>query len=233
MLLTVKEVSGILSVSEKTIYRWIKSSEIPALRVGEQYRFNRVELLEWANAKKIGVSATLFDEEEDAGRPALSVSAAISAGGIAYRLSGHDKESVLRAAVAAMHLPEAVDRDQLLLVLRARESLASTGVGNGIAIPHVRSPIVLHVTRPTLTLCFLENPVEFGAVDGRPVHALFMMVSPTVRAHLQLLSKLAFALQDARFRAVIERQGLREEIQAELRRLEDGLRPPPAVPPHG
>jgi hypothetical protein len=41
---------------------------------------------------------------------------------------------------------------------------------------------VMHIPRPMVTLCFLEQPVEFGAMDGQPVHTLFTIVSPTIRA---------------------------------------------------
>jgi nitrogen PTS system EIIA component len=234
MQLTVRDVAGLLNVSEKTVYRWIKDGGIPAYRLNDQYRFHRAELLEWATAKKIGMSADIFRETGEAGAEVPTLADALVAGGVLYRLVGHDTESVLRAAVDAMRLPEEVDREQLLRVLVAREALASTGVGDGIAIPHVRNPIVLHVPRPTITLCFLERPVEFGALDGKPVHALFMLVSPTVRAHLQLLSRLAFALQDGAFHEALKRQALREEILAEVRRVESALTPQgiavPAVP---
>ena len=223
MQLTVRDVAGLLNVSEKTIYRWIKDGSIPAYRINEQYRFHRAELLEWATARKIGVSVDIFQEAGGATAQVPSLTEALLAGGIVYRLVGTDTESVLRAAVEAMRLPDEVDREQLLRVLVAREALASTGVGDGIAIPHVRNPIVLHVPRPTITLCFLERPVDFGALDGQPVHCLFTMVSPTVRAHLHLLSRLAFALRDPAFREVIRRQALREEILAEVRRVESGL----------
>ena len=166
MQLTVRDVAGLLNVSEKTIYRWIKGGTIPAYRIHEQYRFHRAELLEWATARKIGVSAEIFQETSDATAPACSLTDALMAGGIAYRLVGIDMESVLRAVVDAMRLPEEVDREQLLRFLVAREALASTGVGDGIAIPHVRNPIVLHVPRPIVTLCFLERPADFGALDA-------------------------------------------------------------------
>ncbi len=223
MQLTVRDVAGLLNVSEKTVYRWIKDGGIPAYRINDQYRFHRAELLEWATTKKIGMSADIFREAGEAGLPVPTLSGALMAGGVLYRVVGHDTESVLRAAVDAMRLPEEVDREQLLRVLVAREARASTGVGDGIAIPHVRNPIVLHVPRPTITLCFLERPVEFGALDGKPVHCLFMLVSPTVRAHLQLLSRLAFTLQDAAFREALKRQALREDILAEVRRVEAAL----------
>jgi PTS system nitrogen regulatory IIA component len=127
-------------------------------------------------------------------------------------LSGTDVESVLREVVQVMRLPDEVDREYLLQVLLAREALGSTGVGEGIAIPHVRNPIVLHVPKATVTLCFLENPVDFKALDGQPVTALFTLVSPTVKAHLHLLSRLAFCLRDEGIREAIRSQAGREAL---------------------
>ena len=84
-----------------------------------------------------------------------------------------------------------IDRELLLRLFLAREASASTAIGEGIALPHVRNPIVLYVTRPLVTLCFLEHPIEFGALDGQPVSVLFSLISPSTRAHLQILSKLS------------------------------------------
>ena len=223
MQLGVRDVSKLLNVSEKTIYRWVAQGILHAYRVNEQYRFNRAELLEWATSRRMNVSAALFDEPESNSTPIPSLVEALQVGGIFYRVSGLDKESALRALVEHMRLPDEVDRDFLLRVLLAREALQSTGIGDGIAIPHVRNPIVLHVSRPMITLCFLETPVDFGALDGKPVHVLFSLVSPTVRAHLRLLSRLAFALHAPSFKQAIVRQAAREEILAEAQRVEDGL----------
>jgi PTS system nitrogen regulatory IIA component len=222
MQLTVREVANLFQVSERTIYRWIKEKAIPAYRIGETYRFHRSEILEWATARRIGVSVEIF-EEADAAAPMPSLSEALQAGGIAYRVGGSDKPSVLRAAVEAMRLPDEVDREHLLRVLVAREAMASTAIGDGIAIPHVRNPIVLHVPRSMVTLCFLERPIDFGALDGQPVRCLFTMVSPTVRAHLHLLSRLAFALRDPGFQGAVRREALRDEIVTELGRVEAAL----------
>ena len=120
-------------------------------------------------------------------------------------------------------LPEGIDRELVLRLFLAREASASTAIGDGIAIPHVRNPIVLHVSRPTVTLAFLEQPVDFGALDGKPVHVLFSIISPTNRSHLQLLSRLSFALHDEKFRKAVNRPAPREEIMQELRRVEAGM----------
>ena len=223
MQLTVRDVSGLLKVSEKTVYRWVSQGILPAYRVNDQYRFNRAELLEWATSRKMNVSAELFDEPESDAAPLPGLLEALQAGGIFYRIGGGDKESALRGVVEHMRLPEEVDRDFLLRVLLAREALQSTAIGDGIAIPHVRNPIVLHVSRPMVTLCFLERAVDFGALDGKPVFALFSLVSPTVRAHLRLLSRLAFGLHSARFKDAVLRQASREDIFEEARRVEADL----------
>ncbi|MCX5682867.1 MAG: PTS sugar transporter subunit IIA, partial [Planctomycetota bacterium] len=212
MQLGVKEVAELLNVSEKTVYRWLKQGKLPAYRVNEQYRFNRAELLEWATSEKLQVSPSLFTDPEGSGQPLPALGEALRAGGVVYRVGGADKTAVLRSVVELMPLPEEVDREFLIQVLLARESLGSTGIGDGIAIPHVRNPIVMHITRPMVTLCFLERPVDFGALDGKPVHTLFTLVSPTIRAHLHLLSRLSFAMREPRFHGAVVSQGSREEI---------------------
>jgi len=212
MQIDVKTASKLLMVSEKTIYRWVKSGELPAYRVNDIYRFNRAELLEWATAKRINVSPDIFRESAEEGEVLPGLEEAIRSGGIHYRVSGTDKKSVLYSVVGLMQLPEEVDRSHLLEVILARESLGSTGIGDGIAIPHVRNPIVLHLPQPSITLCFLESPIPFESMDGKPVHTLFTLVSPTVRSHLHLLSRLTFALRGTPLREAIAGQASREAI---------------------
>jgi len=223
MELTVRDAAGLLNVSEKSIYRWIREGKLPAYRVHEQYRFSRAELLEWATARKVSVSVDIFDEPQADGQKPASLVEALKAGGIHYRVSGTDKASALRAVVELIPLPQEVDRQFLLQVLLARESLGSTGVGDGVAIPHVRNPIVMHIPRPLVTLGFLEQPVEFGAMDGKPVHTLFTIVSPTIRGHLNILSRLAYVLREPPFADAIARQRSREEILVQAAAVEAGI----------
>src|ERR1017187_9382100 len=216
MRLTVRDAAGLLNVSEKTIYRWIKEQIIPVYKINEHFRFNRAELLEWATSRRIQISADIFLEGEQSKDSLPNFSDALKAGGVAYRVGGSDKASVLRAVVDVLNVPEEVDREFLYQVLLAREALGSTGIGDGIAIPHVRNPIVLHISKPTVTLCYLEHPIDFHALDGQPVDTLFTLISPTVRAHLHLLSRLGFALRDPAFKQAIMEQAAREEILAAL-----------------
>ncbi|NLF22390.1 MAG: PTS transporter subunit EIIA [Lentisphaerae bacterium] len=206
MQLSVDDAAAWLNVSPETVYQWIRHAAIPFHQVNEQIRFNRSELLEWATARNLPVAPGLFgaDASGRAGLPTLSE--ALQAGGIEYRVGGSDQPSVLRNIVNLLKLPEAVDREFLYQVLLVRESLGSTGVGDGVAIPHVRNPVVLHVAEPIIMLCFLETPIDFRAIDGRPVNTLFTMICPTVRIHLHLLARLGFVLRDPEFKAALQRQ---------------------------
>lgn len=223
MQLSVKDAASLLNVSESTIYRWIQQEEIPAYRINDQYRFNRAELLEWATARMIPISPDVIPEEKPRRVPLPTLVEALKAGGIAHGVGGTDKPSVLRAVVEILKLPGDIDREFLYEVLIARESLGSTGVGDGIAIPHVRNPVVLHVSRPSVTLCFLEHKIDFRSLDGRPVGILFTLISPTVRAHLHLLSRLGFVLQNRDFRAALSPRTPPDELMAALARAEAAI----------
>lgn len=227
MQLSIRDLTHLLAVSESAIHQWIKQRALPARQVGGWYHVNRSELLEWATTNRIQVSAELFDYRDAGGEGAratcLSLTEALEAGGIHYQLPNTTDDRGLRALVQVLPLPDDVDRELLLQLFLAREAAASTAIGDGIALPHVRNPIVLQVPRPTITLAFLKNPVDFGASDGKPVHVLFTIISPTARCHLQLLSRLSMALHDRPFRETVIHQSPREEILRELLRIESGL----------
>ena len=125
--------------------------------------------------------------------------------------------------VEVLPLPNGMDRELLLRLFLAREASASTAIGDGIALPHVRNPIVLHVPQPMASLCFLERPVDFGALDGKPVHILFAVISPTTREHLQLLARIIHGLHDGEFRSAVMSHAPAEAILRVARRLDAAL----------
>lgn len=223
MNISVKDASKLLSVSEKTIYRWLKSGLIPAYKLNESYRFNRAELLQWATSRRIGVPPESFTETDNQIGPLPSLFAALEAGGVYYRLEGKTRDDVLANAVSQLRLPEEANRQHLTQALIAREKLASTALGNGIAIPHPRSPGISYVSRSTVTLFFLEKPVSFASLDGRLTTILFVISTANVREHLHLLSKLAFVLRNDHFLALLDSQASREQLYSGLKRSEDSL----------
>ena len=113
-----------------------------------------------------------------------------------------------------------MDRAFLATALAAREAMGSTGIGHGIAIPHVRNPILLQVQQPLVSLCLLARPVDFDAIDGEPVHVLFTVISPTVSVHLRMLAELSLLLQDPELRERLNRRAPAAALIDRMRALE-------------
>jgi PTS system nitrogen regulatory IIA component len=223
MHLTLRQAASYLDVPEPTIRRWIATRGLPAHRINERLHCNAIELWEWALANGLPVSKRLLEKAREGPAdevPALSQ--LLARGGIHRNVDGRSIAGVLREVVAVLPLPEDVDRDFLFTVLEAREALGSTGIGDGIAIPHVRNPILLHVEHPFVALCLLQFPVDFHALDGQPVRALFVVVSPNVPAHLQILARLGFVLRDEHLRTLLRDAASSDAILARITALDMG-----------
>jgi PTS system nitrogen regulatory IIA component len=223
MQLTIQDVARLFTVSEKTIHQWLDSKSLPGFQVNGDYRFNRAEVINWAMANQINVSTDIFSDPESVGIKLDNLGDSIKTGGIYYKVKVNDKTAALKSIVELMNLPAEVDKEFLFNVLLAREELASTGIGDGIAIPHVRNPLLLHIPKPIVSLCFLEEPIDFNSIDRKPVFCLFTIVSPSIRAHLHLLSRLSFALRDEKLKNAIQAQAPREEILSHIERIENEL----------
>ena len=222
MFLKVTDLAAAIGVDEKTVLGWIKNRGLPAHKRDDRYQVNRVDLLEWATNHGITIPPEIFAASDDSPDRPL-VSDAVVQGGIFYDLPGDTPESALREVVTRLKLPPCLDPEFLLQTLLAREALGSTAFGNGIAIPHVRNPIVGQTSESAISLCFLKNPIDFDAIDGQPVTILFTLVTPNVKAHLHLLAKLAFLLHDHGFQDLLHRPGTESEIMAAVRALEETI----------
>lgn len=219
MQITVREAAQYLGVPEATVRGWIKHRDLPAHRVNERLHLNAIEVWEWAIAHGVHASRSLLEQARRTREDVPDLAALLEVGGIHHDVPGHDRGAVLREVVARLPLPPDTDREFLLAVLEAREALGSTGVGDGIAIPHVRNPIVLHAAEPFVTLCLLDRAVDFESVDGKPVHALFTVVSPGVPAHLRVLAQLGFALRDQQLRELLRQRAPAGAILARVSAL--------------
>lgn len=213
MKLTVREAAALLGTNESEIYRWIEGREIPCHQIHDQYRFHRAELLEWATERGLVTSPEAFSaRRRSVDEQPTSLSAALEFGGVHHGVPAVDLSTALTAITERLPLTEPSEREFLRDALLARKALGSTGVGDGIAIPHVRAPAILSVARPALSLCFLERPVEFAAIDKKPVHTVFSMVTLTTRSHLHLLSRLSSGLADPNFRSAVLERASREQL---------------------
>ena len=203
MKLTMAEISLCLNLPVKKIERWISQGRIPVKQDGQICIFNETTLEKWASVHhlpfRLPDEKSSKKKESDRSPETEVLLPAMKRGGVFHDVGGTDVDSVLEAA--AMLLPHFPEKLKQLLFgrLRERERLMSTGIGKGVAIPHPRTPLEDMGDESLLITFFLKNEVDFGSIDDKPVFVLFILLSPTTKKHLNLLSRLAFCVRDEAF----------------------------------
>ena len=203
MTLTIKEVAQRLNLPIETVHRWIRQGKIPMQLNRGEYMIRSEMLERWAQEHKLGVvdpSQNRKAAEED---DFDGIVAAMQRGGIFYDVPGQNREAVLRSAVELIPNIEPHERNLVYSTLVEREQLASTGIGNGIALPHPRSNPGIDLKLGQITTCFLSRAVDFKAIDSRPVAILMVLLSRSTKQHVTMLSKLSYYLRNATYRELL------------------------------
>ena len=124
----------------------------------------------------------------------------LAPGRVAVRVPAGSRDAALDAALALLaDCPAVDDPARLAADVEARETLMSTGVGEGLALPHARTPAV---TSTVAALCTLAEPVEWAAHDGEPVDLVLLFAGPEAArsAHVRLLAYVSRVLSSAEAR---------------------------------
>ena len=214
MQLTFRDIENAFEIDEKTLYQWLNAEGLPAVKAHGQYYFNSVEVVEWALKKRIRLTPGTMRLCEKNGCSQGIVATALQRGGIHFGLKESSRDAVLGEAIDLLPLPAHIPSDFLKEMLVSREQAGSTGIGGKIAIPHVKHPIVLEGMEPVLGLFFLDTAIDFSAIDGLPVDVLFVILSPSFKGHLSLLSRLAYCLQNETVKTALDARASADEITA-------------------
>jgi len=189
-----------------------------------EFRFEEVELGRWARnqglsigAGKSVVAAAPVDAES---QPLV---AAVTRGSILHRVPGVSAGEVLSNLVELAPLEESCDRLALLEQLQARESLASTALGHGVALPHPRTPSKIFVQKPMVVIAMLDGHADWKALDAEQVHTAILLLSPSPKEHLIVLSRIAYLLRKKDFVEALRAHAPAEDLMALIANLEDGF----------
>ncbi len=127
-------------------------------------------------------------------------------------LKASDKKGVLEelAELVAARNPS-IDKDALVKVLLEREKLGSTGIGDGVAIPHGK---LNGVSEPIISFGRSTKGLDFDSMDEQPVYIFFLLIAPENSAgiHLKVLAKIAKLLKNSSFRKRLMEAKTREEL---------------------
>ena len=207
MDLKLKEVAELLKVSEKTVYRWVKAGKIPCYRINHQYRFREDEIRAWAGGRQQGVGKI-----SPAAVGPVSAAGMLERGGIYYRIGGGTMPEILTEAVGLLKLSPSLASGDLLQHLLKREEMAPTAVGNGVAFPHPRHPLLENPADESISICFLENPLPDYALDATPIHTLIIVLSAVQQRHLRILAALTHICRQDEFIRLLRDRAPRAEI---------------------
>ncbi|RLA92695.1 MAG: PTS sugar transporter subunit IIA [Deltaproteobacteria bacterium] len=128
------------------------------------------------------------------------------------QLSTKTKKEVLKELVDCIVRKEKeVESNELLRVLLEREELGSTGIGDGIAIPHGK---VKKIKKLIVSFGRSIEGVDFQSMDGKPTHLIFLLIAPENSAgiHLKALARISRLLKDGRFRKNLMEANTPQEI---------------------
>jgi PTS system nitrogen regulatory IIA component len=218
MDLKIDDVATMLNVPEATIRHWVVEGQLPAYRIENEWRFNRMEVEDSIMTNKIpaGVGETASGA---IGSLQFSLYRALHKGAILSFIQGNNKEEVIRASVAAIANELRVDGNILSEQLLSREKLQSTGVGSGIAIPHTRD-FLLNSHQDSVVVTLLDKPIPYDALDGQPVSILFFLFASSDKRHLHLLAKLAHLANSSEARSFLASKPTKEQLLNFVRQWE-------------
>src|SRR5688572_8586383 len=164
-------------------------------------------------SQKLGLTTPLHDiqnapveTEENAqsrgGNKQFSLYRAIHKGGVFAQIPGHDKEEIIRNSMSQIAGDLNLDAEVLFELLWDRENMQPTALNNGIGIPHTRD-FLLKGSQDVVAVVFPQNSIEYGALDGKPVHTLFFLFACDDKRHLHLLAKIALLCSQESFRDLL------------------------------
>ncbi len=151
----------------------------------------------------------------------ISVSGLLPAEVIAAKMDVKNRNEVFEGLVDLLaEAGKVEDPDEALKAVKDREDILSTGIGNGVAIPHAKTDAV-----DGLVAAFgrVEQGVDFKSLDGKPARLIFLLLSPQGEAglHVRALARISRMLKNTQFRSRLLEAGSVEEIIEIIQKQEE------------
>jgi PTS system nitrogen regulatory IIA component len=181
-ILTLEEVAQYLRVSERTVYDWAQKGEIPAGKIGTAWRFRRNEIKKWVNSK-LSKGTPLTDDHT------IRIDHLLIPDRVLFLRSSSKHDALLELIYCLADSPQVKNAEQLKEGIFKREDLMSTGIGFGIAIPHIR----LSSVRDLVIAAGIsrEGIKDYGSLDNQPIQIILMLAAGEEQ-HAYYLKALSF-----------------------------------------
>ncbi len=124
---------------------------------------------------------------------------------ISVNVKSTDKEGIIRELIDLLaNATDIKNKEDLMKSVLGRETLGSTGIGQGVGIPHAKSQ---NVKELVAAFGLSKNGIDFDSLDGEPVHIFFLLLAPEESAgpHLKALARISRMLKDKYFRELLRK----------------------------
>lgn len=194
-LMTVRELASYFRLNERTVLKLASQGVLPAVRVGNQWRFRKATIEAWLDDQMLGITRRYIEipqEQRSNVVTLLELEACFSPQQVLPKLSARTKTAVIEElARHAAELGLVRDKNWFLGALIERENVMPTAVGNGVAFLHTLRRHPEQVVRPFMLLGRSEDGVDFDALDGLPTRLFLVLGLPYQELHVPWLTKLA------------------------------------------
>jgi nitrogen PTS system EIIA component len=216
--LNTKDISHLLMMPEKEVQQLVKKKEIPFQLLQDKVVFNKQQIIEWALGRNLSINVS--------GHKKLSeyhietVSTVLDKESFHYNC-GLTESSYIEQMISEIKFEKNVDSEIIVQLLKSRELMMSTAIGNGISLPHPRIPLMVGKNKPLINFFFPNTPLDLKSIDGKPVHTIILLISQTIKQHLSLIAHLSFLLSKETFRFALENRLDYKEILDIIKKIEE------------
>jgi len=196
-IMTLTDVAKYLKLAERTILKMAHKNEIPCFKIANQWRFLKPVINDWLTSKLNVLPQNDFTKMLESEINILPISRIINEKLFIPDLKGAAKEDILLNLIQPLLSKKIIKTsDKFLEKLLERESMLSTGLGKGIAIPHIRDVKKNPEGGPYIVIGINKAGVNFNSLDNQPVYLFFLLCTNSEVVHLRIMSQLAKIFSD-------------------------------------
>lgn len=216
-ILTPEKVARYLRVSERTVYNWAQKGELPAGKIGTSWRFRKSDIEKWVDGKISGLTSKSKAN-------GVRIERILSVKRVLFVKSREKRCALSKLVDCLARAPQVKDAEELRREIFNREELMSTGIGHGIAIPHVRIPSVTDLVGAVGIS--REGIPDYPSLDDEPVRILIMLAAAYDQhaKYLKALSYISVKLKTEEIRRILIRSENAQEVYDLLILGEQSLR---------
>lgn len=189
-ILTIRQLAEYLMVSEKTVYRMLEKNQLPAMRIGAQWRFRKTDIDAWLTAEvhrveREGKRAVLDSLESSE----LAIHPLLSRENVFVGVHPQSRDELLAFMIFSASIDAHVDRDVLLRSVRERENLCSTALVERAMFPHPVDPAPFEFRSKRVVLAVLAEAVDVNDPHKHRPRVAAMILARSMQGHLLALSR--------------------------------------------